>query len=247
MRQGQNYLENIAIILLQPKYAANVGAAARAALNMGISRLHVVGSALDAESVARSATHNAAHLVAAIEYHDDLQQALAGYSMVVGTTARRGRLRQTSVLPRQIAAGIEPFLAGGAKVGVLFGPEDKGLSNEALKYCGLITTIPTAGFSSLNLAQAVAIICYEIFVTCSGQPFEEALVHTRRPATVAETEPMYTAAQDLCRKLDALTGKELATRRLHALRQLVARAVVSAREAKLIKDACRNLSQLIGN
>ena len=86
-------------------------------------------------------------------------EAAAPYHCIVGTTARQGRRRLQDQTPREIMAEIVPMLASN-RIGLMFGPEDAGLTNEDLDFCQFASTIPTAGFSSLNLAQAVAIHFY---------------------------------------------------------------------------------------
>ena len=90
----QELLHRVTVILVRPKYPENIGAAARAAINMGISRLAVVDrNRPDMVKVNKTATHNAARLVKDISFYDTLELALEQYSLVVGTTARRGRQR----------------------------------------------------------------------------------------------------------------------------------------------------------
>ena len=163
MSAQQNLLDNIGIVLLHPKYPENIGSVARAAWNMGITNISVVRSEYpDHARMAKLATHNAAHLLDQMTIHENLGDALAPFSQVIGTTARRGRQRIPAKPPRKIMENILPLLPKN-RVAFLFGPEDCGLSNEALSYCQQTSAIPTADFSSLNLAQAVSIHCYEIF------------------------------------------------------------------------------------
>ncbi len=157
------FLAHIAIVLVHPKFPENIGAAARIAWNMGITRLIVVSETMpEYEAMARMATHKAVHLIDRMEVHPRLQDALAPFTIVIGTTARRGRQRILEKTPRDIVAEILPQIASN-QIAILFGPENCGLSNDELKYCQMTSAIPTADFSSLNLAQAVAIHCYELY------------------------------------------------------------------------------------
>lgn len=248
MSRKDDLLGRISIVLLRPKYPENIGSAARAAFNMGVGRLVVVGSPLkDLEPALKTATHKAAHLVEAICYHDRLVSAVDEYALVVGTTARRGRQRMPAAMPSQLAELILPQLAEGS-VALLFGPEDKGLSNEDLTVCGLVATIQTAGqFSSMNLAQAVAIVCYELhqgFLRLEGQA-EQGLY---RPRTASQHEllPMFAAAISAFQALDRASGLAQVDMRLRHLRSAAVRCGMSAREAKLLKDFCRQVEQAIG-
>ena len=243
----ETLLGRISIVLLGPKYPENIGSAARAAHNMGVEQLVVVGRPLvDPEQAMKTATHNAAHLVAGICYYDTLGEALAEYSLVVGTTARRGRQRMPGAGPSQVAELILPTL-DRSKVALLFGPEDKGLSNQDLTYCGLVVTIPTATqFSSLNLAQAVAIVCYELhqgLVRLTGQADEG--LYQPRMANRQELSAMVEAATLASQALDQAVGQRLTTIRLRHLRQIIGRLTLSAREVKLVKDACHQVVKVV--
>jgi tRNA/rRNA methyltransferase len=120
-------LDNIAIVLMEPKYPENIGAAARCAMNMGISRLIVVRiEAPDQEKMLKMATHKAAHLIEDLKCFTNLEEALAPFSHVVGTTARQGRKRRIENSPRYMLDSILPLLENN-QVALLFGPEDRVL------------------------------------------------------------------------------------------------------------------------
>jgi tRNA/rRNA methyltransferase len=110
-------LDNIAIVLMEPKYPENIGAAARCAMNMGISRLIVVRieapvvriEAPDQEKMLKMATHKAAHLIKDLRCFASLEEALAPFSHVVGTTARQGRKRRIENSPRYMLDSILPL------------------------------------------------------------------------------------------------------------------------------------------
>ena len=127
-----------------------------------------------------------------MEVHGDLKTALQPFQYVVGTTARTGSSRPALTQPRSLALDLIP-LSQKNLVAILFGPEDRGLSNEQLRYCHTIATIPTAFFSSLNLAQAVMIICYELFRATR----DEASDHVPRLATRFELDGMYEQLKDV--------------------------------------------------
>jgi len=131
-------------------------------------------------------THAAADIVEKMTTSMDLKSALSAFGYVVGTTARLGRQRQAVQSPRKLAKTLVP-LSVENQVAILFGPEDKGLSNEEIRFCHALVNIPTAEFSSLNLAQAVMILCYELFLV-SRNPVPESLP---RLANAFELEGMY--------------------------------------------------------
>jgi tRNA/rRNA methyltransferase len=190
-------LNHIAIILAQPQIPENIGAVARAMNNMGLRRLVLVNPKnCDLCRVIKTATGSSIDVVEEMEVYGDLKEALGSYQYVVGTTARTGSFRPAMAQPRSLAQKLIS-ISQNNRVAILFGPEDRGLSNEQLRYCHTITTIPTAAFSSLNLAQAVMIICYEIFMTARKGFFEPL---PRLPSSF-ELEGMYDHLKDVLMKI----------------------------------------------
>ncbi|MGD9121940.1 MAG: RNA methyltransferase, partial [Desulfobacterales bacterium] len=151
------------MILSRPRYPENIGAAARAMCNMGFDQLLVVDPQnCDLTRILKMATHAASQVVEQMQVYENLQTALAPLNYVVATTARLGGQRQSVISADRLASELATITANN-RVGLVFGPEDRGLTNEDLRLCHRLVTIPTAQFSSLNLAQAVMIICYELW------------------------------------------------------------------------------------
>ena len=229
-------LSHLAIVLVRPKFAENIGAAARIAHNMGIERLIVVRSeAPDYETMAKLATHKAAPLLQKMPVYDNLAEAIAPFSVIVGTTARHGRQRVLERSPRQIVQQVLDDLPAN-DVAILFGPEDAGLTNEDLKYCQLLSTIPTAGFSSLNLAQAVAIHCYEFFYALAYEP--RAIHPQPRLADSREMEGMYAHVEEALVRIDFLQENNHAYW-MNNIRQFFNRLRLGKKDAKIIRGICR--------
>ena len=131
-------LDHVSVVLNRPHHPENIGAAARAACNMGIGQLVVVNPEnFDLDRVLTLATHAAADMVTKMGRYDDLDTALAHFNFVVGTTARLGGERQRVTSPAQMARQLVP-ISQENRVALLFGPEDRGLSNEALNLCNLL-------------------------------------------------------------------------------------------------------------
>jgi tRNA/rRNA methyltransferase len=157
-------LDQAAVVLFRPKFSENVGSAARAMANMGLTRLIVVDPQEYDPGRARAlATIKGEPILESMAVAADLESALAPFETVFGTTARAGGWRKGLLAPDTAAARLADTLRAGGRVAVLFGPEDKGLTNDETKVCGRLVMIPTAQeASSLNLAQAVLIILYEL-------------------------------------------------------------------------------------
>ena len=189
-------LDHIAIVLVEPQIPENIGSVARAMNNMGIHRLILVNPGnCDLSRVLKMATGTSIDIVEEMEVHDDLMSALDPFQYVVGTTARLGAQRPALRKPRSLAGDLISISRNNL-VAILFGPEDRGLSNDQLRYCHTIATIPTARFSSLNLAHAVMIVCYEIFVA-DNEPAPEILP---RLANKFVLEGMYDHLKDVFMK-----------------------------------------------
>ena len=229
-------LANVAIILVQPKYPENIGAAARVALNMGISRLLVVrDEEPDRGKMEKMATHEAAHLIEPLKRYNDLGQALAPFSYVVGTTARQGRKRWIENTPRQMVTTLLPLLRNN-RIALLFGPEHRGLTNDDLKYCHLTVTIPTADFSSLNLAQAVAILSHELYYGALYQGKD--IVSRPKMAPTQELEGMYAHAEELLNTIGFLRTEDT-TYWMRNIRKFLGRIGLRSKEARIIRGFCR--------
>ncbi|HEY5808592.1 MAG TPA: RNA methyltransferase [Povalibacter sp.] len=155
---------SIRIVLVEPQHPGNIGAAARAMKNMGLRDLQLVRPSLfpDAEATARAS--GADDVLHAASVHEHFDQAIADCGLVVGTSARQRHLPWTLVEPREAAAQIVQASRTG-NVAIVFGAERTGLTNTELERCNLLLTIPTASdYSSLNLAMAVQVVSYELWL-----------------------------------------------------------------------------------
>lgn len=236
-RAGELLL-NAAIILKEPKFAENIGSAARVALNMGISSLIVVGrEAHDREKMLKTATHKAAGLIDNLEYCETLEEALAPFGRVVASSARQGRQRGMCPPPRAAMREAVPYLANN-RVALLFGPEDRGLTNEDLYLCRQLTTIPTADFSSLNLAQAVAILAYELQMAVREAVAGDKVEFQPALATVHELAAMYGHIEQLLQRVGFLRAEDSAYW-MKNVRSFLGRVGLRAKETKVIRGFCR--------
>jgi TrmH family RNA methyltransferase len=221
-----------------------VAAACRALKNMGFSRLRVVG-ALPAEELreARGAAYGAWDVLDGSAVFADLESALADCSLAFGAsgkapwTAGAGALEAPSWSPRRLArfATQQP---AGTRLGVVFGPEQRGLTREELQLCQHVVRIPSdPGQASLNLAQAVLVIAYELFV--AGHDEREHERAAPRPwSERAELESALGHWHEALKEIGYL--KEPRPGRLLAeLRRLLTRARPSRRELDLLRGVAR--------
>lgn len=155
---------NIRIVLCRPIYGGNIGSICRAMANMGLSDLTLVSAADIDWQEARKMACAADDILANRRSAATIGEATADCVLVVGTTARLGLYRQHAVTPRECAPLIMEAARGG-KVALVFGTEDNGLNNVELETCNRLIQIPSANrYRSLNIAQAVMICIYELFV-----------------------------------------------------------------------------------
>lgn len=161
-------LENIAIILVNTTHPGNIGGVARAMKNMGLSDLRLVEPKIfpDEDAVARAS--GATDLLDAAGVFSSLAEALADCQLAVGTSARERHIPWPLINPRELAAIAAP-LPSSQKIAIVFGREDRGLTNEELQLCHHHVNIPTnEAFSSLNIAAAVQVITYELRMAALG-------------------------------------------------------------------------------
>jgi tRNA/rRNA methyltransferase len=232
---GRVRLDNVAIVLFRPQIPENIGAVARAACNMGIKRLHLVEPrTLDPERLHAMATPAAVHLLESMVVHADLAQALGPFQYVVGTTARLGGIRRELQSPRQMAARLIE-ISRHNDIALLFGPENFGLTNRELPLCQALVTIPTGDCTSLNLAQAVMVMAYELQVARTDQPGARP-----RLANTQELESMYAMLQATLVKINYI-GQDNPEHWMLNVRRLCNRHGLQARETQVIKGICRQI------
>ena len=230
-------VERITIILVRPLSPGNIGSVARAMHNMGLSQLTLVAPACFPHPEARMMACNAEPLLQQARVCDTIHEAVASCHWLVGTSARRRHYRKPPLTPRELAHKL-PALCQHAHVGILFGPEDTGLTTDELNLCHDRVVIPTAPTAtSLNLAQAVMVLCYEILLAHS-QP---AAPQVPILATVADTEAMYAHLQDAF-SLHGFPDTHSIERILDRLRRIFERTGLERRDVRLIRGIARQLA-----
>lgn len=151
----------IRIVLVNTSHPGNIGGVARAMKNMKFSRLHLVAPKKFPHVEADSRASGATDILENAVVHETLEQAIADCHFVVGTSARGRHIPWPVVDPRELSSIVQS--AGDKRVAVVFGREDRGLTNEELHLCHHHVHIPSnPDFSSLNLAAAVQVITYEL-------------------------------------------------------------------------------------
>jgi tRNA/rRNA methyltransferase len=229
-------LAHVRVILHRPRYPENIGSAARAVCNMGIHRLDIVQPENPAEDRIRMlATHAARDVVDGMITFDSLADALRDCQYVVGTTARLGGERQVVLQPGVMARRLIP-ISRENEIAVVFGPEDRGLTNEDLRLCHALINIPTAAFSSLNLAQAVMVVCFALFTAEEKSPGASV----PRLANRHELDSMYAQVRDILVRI-SYVNPENPDYWLNHIRHFFTRIQLRAREVSIIRGLCRQI------
>ncbi len=186
-------LSQIKIVLVETTNPGNIGAAARAMKNMNVGKLCLVAPKIfpSADATARAAGAN--DILSSVEIHDTLQQAISGCEIVLGASARDRTISWPEMTARECA---EKFVApefADTPIAIVFGRESSGLKNHELDLCQYLLRIPcNPGFSSLNVAAAVQVVCYELFVA-AGVSHERAIGDRGADplATIEQMEDFY--------------------------------------------------------
>ncbi len=160
---------DVRVVLVRTRNPLNIGSAARALANFGVEDLALVEPYEPSWKEARSAVGGEPVLKRACSI--SLEEALADRELVVGTTAgRRRELRQPLVDLQALPALLRERLSPGGKLAILFGSEKTGLRNEDLRHCDVLVRVPTSPATpSMNLAQAVAVVAYELARPASAE------------------------------------------------------------------------------
>jgi tRNA (cytidine32/uridine32-2'-O)-methyltransferase len=225
------------VVLHETQDIVNLAGSVRAMLNMGFWRLRLVRPALfDAYRIAGIA-HGSEAMLEQVQFFDDLPAALADVGYAVGTTARGRTPAFVWQHPRDAAPELLQLAESGATpIALVFGREDKGLTSDELDCCDRVLTVPTSPKrSSLNLAQAVLLICYELWL--AGPGGEQKLPKPRKhapPAAPAELDVLFQDVERGLAAIDFFKTRDPAMI-MRTMRAVLRRAHISSREAKLVR------------
>ncbi|MBA4387980.1 MAG: RNA methyltransferase [Verrucomicrobia bacterium] len=230
-----NVLDNIRIVMVGSIYGGNVGSVCRAMSNMGFADLALVApQSLNMDEARKMACHASEILASRTEFAT-LGEAVKDCGIVVGTTAREGLYRKHSSSPREIAGKVLAVAATG-RVAYVFGREDDGLSNEELALCTHVVKIPTAPVNtSLNVAQAAMICCYELFIA-SGlyEPPQE-----KSPEATSEVkERMFEIWRETLLQIGFMKDDK-ADHMMFGLRRILSRGKLTINDVKIMMGIAR--------
>ncbi len=231
---GGSVLDRIRVVLSHPSHPGNIGAAARAMKTMGLSRLVLVNPKAFPDAQADAMAAGATDLLVQADVVASLPEALSGTLLAVAMTARRRELATPALWARDAAAELAAMATGG-DVALVFGNETSGLSNEELGMCRRWAMIPvSAGFSSLNLAAAVQVMCYELRLAALDPGLPPAISGAGLLASHEEVEGLIAHIERAAISsefLDPASPKRLIPR----LRRMLGRAVPEKEEVNILR------------
>lgn len=232
-------LKNTRVVMVEPIYGFNVGAACRAMMNMGLSDLAIVNPRPEfREEDARKWAYHAKSIWIKHKACATLTEAVADCGMIAGATARQGLYRGHVQSAREIA----PLLLDTAAqnpVALVFGPEDNGLSNDHIAACTHLIRIPsTPEYESINLAQAVMICAYELYVLSGafepqGERSPDAPSHLR--------ERMYTMWRKALIEIGFMEEPK-ADHMMLGLRRILSRGQMTEADVKILMGIARQIN-----
>lgn len=222
-------LNSISILLVRPRYHENIGSVARAMKNMGLNRLIVVDGSSPLHRDAYKLASGAEDILERAEEFPNLKEAISEMGCVVGMTSRSGNERSPLLIPKKM---VEELISISEKnsIGLVFGSEKEGLTNEELSLCHLYVRIPSAdSFPSLNLAQAVMVLCYELFQSSTTIQQETAPL-----ASSDHLERMFEHTERTLVAIGFLDAKQ-PERIMRVLRKIFGRSRMDEREVQIFQ------------
>ena len=240
-------MRHLRLVLVRTNFPENIGMAARASANYNHAPLYLAEPRRwNYEKALPTATSQGKPLLDSITVTNSVQEAVAPCTLVVGTTARTGGARQQLITPRQAAAEIAERIALGEDVAIMFGPEDRGLSNEDLENCGRLVTIPTApDASSLNLAQAVLLMIYECFLALPDAARIDAHPNLSRRVTAEERDFLFRTLKNALMDIGTIP-RDNPEHFFLPLARFFDRADLRRHEMDIFMGICRQMEHLVG-
>ncbi len=231
-----NPLHNVVIILTGTKHPGNIGSAARAMFNMGLKHLTLAAPQCKINEESYRLAKGGKDVLDAAKICRSMKSSLRGIRFLVGTTGKRGGNRAQTNSPRSLTPQILNY-AARQKIGVLFGPEDTGLVDDDLLLCQLLMRIPTERqASSINLAQAVMIVCYELLLGS----LEHEPARVVKPARLEQIEAMYSQLERALLDIGFLHPQN-ARHMMFAIRRILGRAGLEASDVGILRGIARQI------
>ena len=225
----------VRVILVEPEKAGNIGAVARSMKNFALSDLWIVNPKTPLTMEARAFSMHGYDVLKKARRVKTIKQALRNLTLVVGTSAivatSRSNVMRVPITPLDLAHRMAAF---DGNVGIVFGRESSGLSNEEMEYCDLMVTIPASrNYSVLNIASAASIIFYELFRTRMVRPGPALASQVVKTRLLLEFSRLVTQSGVQVHKRNLLQ---------RSFRNIISRSFITRREASLLVGLFRRAS-----
>jgi tRNA/rRNA methyltransferase len=236
------HTENIAIILARTKHPGNIGSAARAMFNMGLDQLILAAPQCKINDESYRMAKGGNGVLDSARVCKSLKSAMRGIGLLVGTTGKSGGYRAQAFSLRSLVPRILDQ-AAKQKVGIIFGPEDTGLVDDDLQFCQLLIRIPTQHkANSINLSQAVMIVCYELLMGSVGRN----PARIPKLASLEQIEAMYSQLETALLEIGFLQPQN-ARHMMLRIRQLLGRAGLEAPDVGILRGIARQIGWHAGS
>jgi TrmH family RNA methyltransferase len=203
-----DHLNRIRVVLIDTTHPGNIGATARAMKVMGVSRLHLVNPAIYPHADATARASGADDILQTAEVHESLEEALSGCSLVLGTSARLRSLSMPQLNVRK-AAEISLGETGDQHIAILFGRERHGLTNDQMQRCHKLVNIETnPEYGSLNIAQAVQLVVYELRMAALGSGGLSLPALDWEPVDAGQMERFFVHLEETLLDIEFLNPKQ---------------------------------------
>jgi tRNA/rRNA methyltransferase len=219
------------VVLVKPEYEENLGLVARAMKNFGLKDLRLVApNAKPNSGKAKSRAMHAQDLLNRCRVYESIEEALAGVEVAVATTAITTPQKNIYRSPLSPAELFEKYAQSQARVALVFGPEPSGLTNEQIKACDLVLTVPCSqAYPTMNLAQCAAVVFYEVFKHAASSDKHKTAGKNIR-------QQLLKSFQELIEASPRIKNKE---NTLLAFKSLLAKSPLTEKEAKAVLSALK--------
>ncbi len=235
-------LKRIRVVLSHTSHPGNIGSVARAMKTMGLEHLYLVNPKHFPDPQAVSLASGAADILDNATVVSSLEEALAGTTMQAALTARRRELTLPLQSPQEVVPALLHEVANGQQVAIVFGTEMSGLTIEEVRLCNRLVTIPcNPDYSSLNLAQAVQVLCYELRreVGCNLELWRESDFEL---ATHEDSERLFTHMESTLIQIGFL-NPDIPKRLMPRLRRLFGRTQLERVEVDILRGILRTMDE----
>jgi len=237
---------HLRVILVEPESGGNIGSVARVMKNFGLSNLWLVNPKIEMGAEAKAFAMHAKEVLTKARIVRELNSAIENCSHAIGTTSisakSSGNLLRVSITPETLARKI---VHSKGEIGIIFGRESSGLSNYELAKCDMVVTVPTdSSYKSLNIANASAIIFYELFKVkniSNNEPAQNPTIES----SIEDRSRLLSLFKSIIIKTDMPKYRQRLTER--ALMNVISRGIATSREVTLIIGALRKVSFLLNN